>query len=102
MIAIIGILAGLTIPAVQAVRRSALQTECANRLRQIGIATINYQASRGHFPSGINAPDHPEKPSLGGHFVHADGAVRIYDYAVDPTLNPALATFAGGEPFALQ
>ncbi len=64
VIAIIGILIGMLLPAVQAVRSTALRTECSNRVRQIGLATLAFEASRRQFPSGINAPDHPTRPSL--------------------------------------
>ncbi len=65
VMAIIGILAGLLLPAVQSVRSSALRLECSNKVRQIGLATLAYESSHRHFPSGINAPDHPQRPSLG-------------------------------------
>ena len=65
VMAIIGILAGLFLPAVQSVRTSATRLECCNKVRQIGMATLAYESSRHHFPSGINDPDHPQRPSLG-------------------------------------
>jgi prepilin-type N-terminal cleavage/methylation domain-containing protein len=51
VISIIGILA-LILPAVQGSREAARNTDCANRLRQLGLATQNYVAAQKCFPSG--------------------------------------------------
>lgn len=50
VIAIIGILLGMLLPAVQAIRESARRTECLNRLRQLGLAALNYESSRQTLP----------------------------------------------------
>ena len=54
VIAIIGILVALLLPAVQAAREAARRAQCQNRIRQIGIACLNYDDTTKHFPLGHN------------------------------------------------
>jgi prepilin-type N-terminal cleavage/methylation domain-containing protein len=50
VIAIIGVLVSLLLPAVQQAREVARRISCANRLRQIGLATLNYESTHKVFP----------------------------------------------------
>jgi prepilin-type N-terminal cleavage/methylation domain-containing protein len=52
VIAIIGLLLQLLLPAVEMSRERARGTTCDNNLRQIGIAAQNHLAAHDHFPAG--------------------------------------------------
>ncbi len=52
VIAVIGILVALLLPAVQAARESSRRSTCLNNLRQVGLAVLNYEGIHKKFPPG--------------------------------------------------
>jgi prepilin-type N-terminal cleavage/methylation domain-containing protein len=50
VIAIIGILIGLLLPAINAAREAGRRAKCANNLKQMSLAVINYEGSYNVFP----------------------------------------------------
>ncbi len=70
VIAIIGILVALLLPAVQYTRESARQVACKNNLRQIGLAAQRFHSTHLHFPSGYLGPrDGSEFPTTSDSMV---------------------------------
>ena len=50
VISIVAFLVALIVPAVMAAREAARRSQCANNLRQIGVALANHVESRGGYP----------------------------------------------------
>ena len=80
VIAIIGVLIGMMLPAVQNVREAARKTQCQNRLRQIGLATVMYHDSHEAFPPARLYPKKFARAPLDSGKDQPSWLVRILPY----------------------
>lgn len=93
VIAIIGILVALLLPAVQAARESARRAQCANNLKQISLAILNYESGKNVFPPGeIHGgswnPGYSPSTSAGSVRDHCewDGQMGIWNNLIFPEM----------------
>jgi len=66
VITIIGILVGLMLPAVNSARESSRRVQCANNLKQFGLALHVFHSEQQMFPVGNSAPKNPMISWAGG------------------------------------
>jgi prepilin-type N-terminal cleavage/methylation domain-containing protein/prepilin-type processing-associated H-X9-DG protein len=88
VMAIITVLIGLLIPAVQQVREVANRARCANNLKQLGLALHHYHLTQECFPPGMvsSGPDVRDAEASGFTFLlpylEQDNTYRLYHFDV--------------------
>jgi prepilin-type N-terminal cleavage/methylation domain-containing protein/prepilin-type processing-associated H-X9-DG protein len=64
VIVIIGIIASMLLPAINGAREQARRSRCAANMKQIGLAILNFEASKGMLPSGGQGTDLTKAPPV--------------------------------------
>jgi prepilin-type processing-associated H-X9-DG protein/prepilin-type N-terminal cleavage/methylation domain-containing protein len=72
VIFIIAVLLALILPAVQAAREAARRMQCANNLKQVGIAINNYMAINSVFPPGQGGHSESFQVTILPYIEHSD------------------------------
>jgi hypothetical protein len=78
VIAIIGVLVALLLPAVQAAREAARRVSCLNNVTQLGLSLHNYEFHNETLPPGVTNPDGPIRNEAQG--VHVSWIVKVLPY----------------------
>ena len=73
VIAIIGTLVALLLPAVQAAREASRRTSCVNKLKQVGLASLNFESAQRSLPP-------PKVLGQGGGLVAGSGLDTYSQY----------------------
>ena len=90
VIAVIGALTAILLPAVQAARERSRRTECAHRLRQLGLALLQFESARRHFPAGAISQEYDAEPTTPHNFYRWSALAQATPFLEETAVRAAL------------
>lgn len=84
VIAIIGMLVALLLPAVQAVRKRALQTQCLNNIKQLSLGMVSHESAKGQYPGYAQFLKRGNSKYAVMTGTNAEGFVEVNDSPANP------------------
>lgn len=119
VLAIIGTLIGMLLPAVQRTREAGRRMQCSNNLKQMGVALANYEQAKKRFPPGndqageryhawssfvlpfLEQSTVSDRIDYSKHWDHKGGNSAIADMTIPTYVCPSgIKSFAGKQDYA--
>jgi prepilin-type N-terminal cleavage/methylation domain-containing protein/prepilin-type processing-associated H-X9-DG protein len=99
VLAIVGVLIAVTLPAAQMAREAARRSACCNNLRQLSLAAQCFHDTYGHFPTSVHPAAPASLPRIAGLTLllpqlEQRALYEQYDQALEPTHPKNLAVTA--------
>jgi prepilin-type processing-associated H-X9-DG protein len=90
VIAIIGVLVAILLPAIQSGREAARRTQCLNNLKQLGVALHHYASAEQHFPPGLVAKTYADQPNHPQTFYRWSSFAHLLPYMENESVRDIL------------
>ena len=90
VVAVIGVLIALLLPAVQAARESARRMNCLSNLKQLGLALHHFESANKHYPTGAESREYAASPNHAYNFYRWSTFAHLTPYLEQTSIYKAL------------
>ena len=109
VMAIVAIMMGLLLPAVQAAREAARRSQCSNNMRQLGLALMNYESAFRSFPA-LRSGTEGFNSTFDGNHERTSGFIALLPFLeqaplyqeIQSSYTTTLGVIAPGGPFPAE